>query len=177
MTIESREPQAPTPDGKEPVGPFKGYSEENTPLGAYAVLAGVFGAGFASVLARAAKAGRLPDRVDWSDVVLLGVAMHKVSRITARARVTAFLRAPFTRYEGPAHINEVNEQPRGEGLRRSVGELLACPLCLAAWVGGALFSGYLVAPRATRVVGALFTSLTIADALHLAYARALQEVD
>ena len=179
MSIESQESQATTATGtaKEPVGPYKGYSDTDTPLGAYAILTAAFGTGLASFLVRAARSGRLPDHVDWNDVVLLGVAMHKVSRITARDKITAFIRAPFTRYEGPAHINEVNEQPRGEGLRRSMGELLACPLCLAAWVGGAFFSGYLFAPRATRVVAALFTSLTIADVLHLAYARALQEAD
>jgi Protein of unknown function (DUF1360) len=157
--------------------PFEGYSEEDMPLGAYAALTALFGSGFGAVLMSAARSGRLPEDVSLQDVLLLGTAAHKVSRIVARDRVTAFLRAPFTRYEGPAHINEVNEQPRGEGFRRSVGELMACPLCLAVWVGGALFSGYLVAPRATRVIAALFTSLTIADSLHLAYASALQKAE
>ena len=157
--------------------PFDGYSEEDMPLGAYAALTAIFGSGFGAFLISAARSGRLPEDVSLKDVLLLGTAAHKVSRIVSRDRVTAFIRAPFTRYEGPAHINEVNEQPRGEGLRRSVGELIACPLCLAVWVSGALFSGYLVAPRATRVVAALFTSLTIADSLHLAYASGLQKAD
>ena len=154
-----------------------GYSDEDKPLFAYGVLTAIFTTGFGAVVAGAARSGRLPEEVDWRDILLLGVATHKVSRIMARDKITSFLRAPFTRYEGPAHINEVNEQPRGEGLRYSMGELLACPLCLAAWVGGGFFSGFLYAPRATRVVAALFTALTIADSLHLAYAPALQKAE
>ena len=160
-----------------PPGLLRGYSDQDTPLGAYAVLTAVFGTGFGALLASAARSGRLPDEVKWSDVLLLGVATHKVSRIVSRDKITSFLRAPFTRYEGPAHINEVNENPRGEGLQRSMGELLACPLCLAAWVGGLFFSGYLFAPRATRVVAALFSSLTLADWLHLAYAPSLEKAE
>jgi hypothetical protein len=161
----------------EPRGVFAGYADEDQPLGAYAVLTATFAAGIAAMLAAAARDGRLPDQVSVQDVVLLGVATHKVSRIVSRDRVTSFLRAPFTRYEGPAHISEINEQARGEGLRRSIGELVGCPLCLAKWVGGAFVSGLVFAPRATRVVAALFTSLTIADALHLAYAPALAKAD
>jgi hypothetical protein len=156
---------------------FAGYSDERKPLAEYGILTAAFGAGLGALLAAASRSDRLPDEVDWRDVLLLGIATHKVSRIVARDKITSFLRAPFTRYEGPAHINEINEQPRGEGLRYAIGELVACPLCIAAWIGGAFFGGLLYAPRATRVVGALFTSLAIADSLHLVYAPALQKAE
>ncbi len=154
-------------------GPFAGYADEDQPLGAYAALVAVFGTGLATVLASAARDGRLPEEISVKDVVLLGVATHKVSRIVSRDRVTSFLRAPFTRYEGPAHINEINETPRGEGFQRSMGELIGCPLCIGTWIGGAFISGLVYAPKTTRVIAALLTSLTIADSLHLAYAPAL----
>ena len=155
--------------------PFSGYSDEQKPLGAYAALTAVFTAALGAVLANAARDGKLPETIGVQDIILLGVATHKVSRIVSRDKITSFLRAPFTRYEGPANINEINEQPRGTGLQYSMGELVACPLCLATWIGGAFISGLVYAPRATRAVAALFTSLTIADSLHLAYAPALDK--
>jgi hypothetical protein len=161
----------------EPRGVFAGYTDDDQPLGAYAALTALFATGLGAMLVSAARAGRLPEHISMQDVLLLGIATHKVSRIVSRDRVTSFLRAPFTRYEGPAHISEINEQARGEGLQRSMGELLGCPLCLGKWVGGAFVSGLVFAPRATRVIAGLFTSLTIADALHLAYAPALAKAD
>ena len=56
--------------------------------------------------------------------MLLGVATHKLSRLIATDTATSPLRAPFTRYEGGAGVNEVSETPRGEGPRRAFGELI-----------------------------------------------------
>jgi hypothetical protein len=162
---------------EEATGLFSGYSDDKKPLGSYAALTAAFSAGLATMLANAARDGRLPDDVDVKDIVLFGIATHKLSRILSRDKITSFLRAPFTRYEGPAHINEINEIPRGDGFQRSMGELIGCPLCIGTWIGGAFISGLIYAPKTTRVIAALLTSLTIADSLHLAYAPALGKAE
>src|SRR5919198_1203030 len=84
---------------------FSGYAHEHRPLGAYAGLVVLFNAAFAGFLALAKAADRpLPERIGTGDILLFGVATHKASRLLARDWVTSFLRAPFTRYDGPSEL-------------------------------------------------------------------------
>lgn len=154
---------------------FAGYSDHDRLLGPHALQTSVFLAGVGGLLANAARTDRLPDGISPAEVAVLGAATHKISRIIARAEITNFLRAPFTRYEGRADLNEVNQEPRGRGLRRAMGEMLACPLCLGAWVAGGLSVGLAYAPRFTRAAAGAFAALTVSDFLHVGYARAARE--
>lgn len=76
----------------------------------------------------------IPERVDAKDIVLLGVATHKLSLMGAKDVVTSPLRAPFTELQEKESPKSVDERPRGEGLQRSIGELLTCQFCLGMWV-------------------------------------------
>jgi hypothetical protein len=147
------------------------YSDEHRPLAAYGLLTAAFGGLFGT--ATAALRGRLPERPCASDVALSGVATYKISRLLTKDRVTSVLRAPFTRYQGPAGPSEVSEEPRGRGMRLALGELLVCPYCVGQWVAGALAVGMLAAPRTTRFVAGTFTSYALADALQMAHAEAM----
>jgi hypothetical protein len=154
-----------------------GYAEdsEHRPLAGYAVLGGSFAAALGGSLLAARRAGRpLPERVPVADVVLAGIATHKLSRLIAKDKVTAFMRAPFTRFQEPAGHGEVEEEPRGRGLRFAIGELLVCPYCLAQWIAGGFAVGYVYAPRLTRLVAGTWTAYAIADAVQLAYSAAEQ---
>ena len=135
----------------------------------------LFNAGMAAGLIGARRRGReLPERIAGRDLVLAGVATHKLSRLIAKDRITAFARAPFTEYEQPGGPAEVEERARGEGLRRTIGELLVCPYCLGMWVSGGFHLGLVAAPRATRFAASVLTGLTISDFLQIAY-RAAEE--
>lgn len=129
------------------------------------------------LLANAARTGRLPERLTPTDIAVMGAATHKVARVVSRDKITDFLRAPFTRREGPGDLNEVNHAPRGRGLRRAIGELVACPFCVGVWIGGGFTVGLAYAPRFTRTVAGTFASLAVADFLHVAYARAASAAD
>lgn len=155
------------PDGAAS-GLFSGYSpDEPRGLAGYAVLSLVFNAALAGVLV--AGRDRLPDRIGAGDVLLMGVASHKFSRLLSKEKATSFLRAPFVRYEEDTGQGEVSESPRGAGLRRSIGELLICPYCLGQWVTGAYAGGLVFAPRVTRFLGSIYAGLTVSDFLQLAY--------
>jgi hypothetical protein len=110
-------------------------------------------------------------------VATIGVATHKLTRLVAKAKATAFLRAPFVRYEGDAGRAEVSESPQGAGLRRAVGELLVCPHCLGQWVAGGFGVGLVAAPRLTRLIAAVYTAQATADFLQLAYKAAGDAAD
>ena len=151
-------------------GPFAGYGRAGAPLGGYAVLVLLFNALFGGLWLVARSLGRpMPERVHAADLLVLGVATHKLSRLIAKDSVTSVLRAPFAAYEGPAGPSEVNEQPRGEGIRLAIGELITCPFCIGQWIAALLGSGLVLAPRLTRLVSAVFAIASLADFLHFGY--------
>lgn len=136
---------------------------------------------YSTVVAALAGLARLthrrpPERVDPFDMMLIGIATHKLSRLLAKDSVTSVLRAPFTRYEQPTGESEVNEQVRGEGVRHAVGELVSCPFCMAVWVATGFGAGLVFAPRLTRLAAATFTAVAASDFLQLVYDRAKQSV-
>lgn len=148
-------------------------SGDERPLLPHAVLAGLYGTGLAgSLVALRARGHALPERPQAADVLLVGVATHKISRLLAKDRVTSFLRAPFTRFEESSGQGEVEEEPRGQGMRLAVGELMVCPYCLAQWVATALTLGLVGAPRLTRLISSVFVAHTVSDFLQIAYRAA-----
>src|SRR3954452_7545621 len=141
---------------------------EYRPLGGYAVLTGVFGAGLVGGLVAAHRSGRELPQLGAGDLVLAGVATHKLSRLITKDKITGALRAPFTRFQEKIGHGEVEEAARGRGLRYAIGELLVCPYCVAQWVAGAFTLGYVFAPRTTRLLATMWTMEAIADAAQLA---------
>lgn len=136
----------------------------------YSVLMGVFNLVFAVFLLTARGLGRsIPDRIDAKDIVLLGMATHKLSLIGTQDAVTSPLRAPFTELQEKDSPKNVDEEPRGRGLQKSIGELLTCKFCLSMWVASFFAYGLVLAPRVTRLVATVFTVVAISDYLHQAY--------
>lgn len=169
-TIEA--PPGSGRDGGEPAGGEYAATGDK-PLGGYAVLTAIFGAGVtAASIATAARGRDLPDEVRVRDVAMIGIATHKLTRLIAKDRVTSFIRAPFARYQDEAGHGEVEEEAKGEGLRKATGELLTCPYCLGQWVAAAFGVGYVASPRLTRLVAAVYTAETISDFMQLAYKTA-----
>jgi len=169
---------APPPDvdtaEPAPAG-VDGYAErsERPPLLSYAGLMAAFTALLAAGLLAARRTGRpLPESPDPGDLVLVGIASHKASRLISKDKVTAPIRAPFTELEGPGGPAELEERARGTGARRAVGELLTCPYCLSLWIVSIFSIGLLFAPRLTRFFAAVLSALTISDFLQIAYKAA-----
>ena len=141
-------------------GPLAGYADDPPPFGGYAFMTAVFLTAFGGAMSAARASGR---------EVLVGVASHKLSRLISKDRITSFVRAPFTEFQQHAGHAEVDEQPRGRGLRHSLGELLTCPFCLAQWVGTGFVFGYITAPRATRLAALTMTMVAGSDVLQFVY--------
>ena len=147
------------------------YSPEDPkPLGGYAILLMLFQLMVALIgllLMRSRK--RLPEQIPTQDLALMSVATFKVSRLITKDKVTAAVRAPFTRYQDDGGPAEVSEQARGTGLQRAVGELLACPYCIGQWIATLLLATYVWQPRLARTVASEFAILTGADYLQQAW--------
>jgi Protein of unknown function (DUF1360) len=150
---------------------------QDRPLGSYAIVTSVYSSTLAgSLLILRARGRELPERFTLADVLLIGIASHKLSRLIAKDKVTSFLRAPFTRFQESSGHGEVEEEPCGHGLRLVAGELLVCPYCLAQWVAAGLTLGLIGAPRLTRLLGTIFVAHTVSDFLQVAYRAAEDEL-
>ncbi|MEY2402956.1 MAG: hypothetical protein QOD38_507 [Acidimicrobiaceae bacterium] len=145
--------------------------EGEHPIGSYGVLLAVYGSMVSALALLVAKRRRLPERVDARDLVLLGVATQKLSRLVSKDAVGAAVRAPFTRFEGVVGEAEVHEEVRGSGLRHALGELITCPFCLSVWMATIFSFGLALAPRATRFAASILATVTISDSLQFAYSR------
>ena len=139
---------------------------EPRPLGGLAAIIAVYLSFLGAVVALASRQRRWPKRLRIDDLALGIVATHRVSILLARDTIASPIRAPFTRFEGPAGEGRLDEQVRGRGWRKALGELLTCPFCLAQWVATLWAVGFLFAPRPTRMAATIFTTVTGADWLH-----------
>ena len=150
---------------------FEGYKNgEDVPLFSYSVLGATFNLFFALFLLATRVTGRpIPERIDAADIVLLGMATHKLSMVGSQDAVTSPLRAPFTEVKEKQSPKKIDEAPRGGGIRRSVGELLTCKFCLGVWLASFFTYGLVLVPRVTRLVAAVFAVVTVSDYLHQAY--------
>jgi hypothetical protein len=151
-------------------GPFKGYGGEDRPLGAYVGLIGLFHLMFALFLLATKNSDRsIPQRVRLGDILLLGVATHKLGYLVSNDAVTSAIRAPFTEFQEMQSPSNVEEQPRGTGLRKAVGELLTCVFCIGHWIAAFFAYGLVLAPTLTRFVAAILAVVTVSDYLTQAY--------
>ena len=137
--------------------------------GSYSLFLSVYAVTLGSFLWLWRRERGLPNRIPASDLALLGVATHKTSRLLSKDKVAAPLRRPFARYEGPAGPGEVEEAPRGSGVRHAIGELLVCPYCLGQWVATGFAIGFVVSPRVTRFIASVLALVTASDFLQIAY--------
>ena len=153
----------------EPVSPER--VERERPLGSYAALITTFSTIVGGAIAVAAARGKRPERPSLTDIALVGIAAHKVSRLVAMDKVTAPIRAPFTVTTADEE-GELVDRATGRGFNRAVGQLLTCPKCVGQWASATLVVGLVYQPRPTRIVASVFASDAISDFLHVAYRAA-----
>jgi hypothetical protein len=144
--------------------------DEDKPLGSHLTLVVIYNALVGGFLAARIRSGKgFPKQIGVGDLLLAGVATHKISRVIAKDRVTTPLRAPFTEFQEEGGPGEVEESPRGTGMRRAIGQLLVCPFCLSQWVATGILAGLATIPRTTRFVCSIFAAVTISDFLQIFY--------
>ncbi|GAA2808906.1 DUF1360 domain-containing protein [Nonomuraea dietziae] len=147
--------------------------EYGRPVGGYLRIMAAYGGAVTAAVALAAFLGKKPpERVGVLDLFLMGVSTHRLSRTLAKDSVTSPLRAPFTRFKGVSGPAELKEEPRS-----AMGELLACPFCLAQWIATAYAAGLVFAPRMTRLAGSTMTAVAVSDWLQFGYAKLMKEAE
>ncbi|MBK5223643.1 MAG: DUF1360 domain-containing protein [Acidimicrobiia bacterium] len=163
----------PDHDRPEPTLDDKGSGHRR--ITSYAATLATYGATVGALVAVGAARRRndLPC-VGPFDLAVHGLATFKLARVLTKDAVTSPLRAPFAHYEGRADTPaEVMETPRARhGARRTIGELVTCPFCVAQWVGTGFAAGLVFAPRATRLAMTTLSAIAISDFTQFAYVAA-----
>jgi Protein of unknown function (DUF1360) len=173
---ETRRSAAKTSEAVQPDVPkiFRGYTDKRVPFLGHLVLMSVFLTGFGSAFVATLFGRQKVTGPTWGDLALMSVATHKLSRLVTKDRVTSPFRAPFTRLLRDSGSGEVEEEARGRGLRRAIGQLVTCPFCVAPWLAAMMITGFSNAPRFTRLVAATFSIVSGSDFLNRVYYGAKQ---
>jgi hypothetical protein len=167
-TSALRDPTA-HPDGGPPSEDRERGPRSRT--GGYLTVMSVYGVATAvgAGLVRARKPDAFRDFTGVGELIAIGAAVHKATRLISKDSVTTPIREPFTEFDSSAGPSEVNDVPRGRGLRHVVGELISCPFCLDVWTATAVVLGRELLPRTTRAAVTVLDAVAIADALQFAY--------
>jgi hypothetical protein len=151
-------------------GEAHAYSgDADRPLAGYAGLMGTYATAVLSIAAVARVTRRALPQPGLRDLAVTALATHQLSRLIAKDPVTSPLRVPFTRFKGTSGPAELEEEVRGSGARKAVGEMITCPFCLGLWIATGFQASSVFAPRATRLVTATLAAVAGADFLQ--YAR------
>jgi hypothetical protein len=144
---------------------------EDRPLGGYVATMAVYSGMVAGLAGLARVTGRdVPAELSWSDVIRSAAATQKLSRLLAKDPVTSPLRAPFASFDGTSGPSELQEEVRGSGGRKTVGELVTCPFCTSVWIATGFTAGLVYLPRTTRLATATLSALAGADLLQFVHA-------
>lgn len=113
----------------------------------------------------------LPERIAPYDLLILGAASYRLSRIITKERVAAPLRSPVTKqsFDDSGLTNQ--EQPRGEGAERVLGELVTCPFCVGSWVAAGFTYSLVLAPRHTRFIAGILAVDAASGLLHCVFSK------
>ncbi|MFD3762515.1 DUF1360 domain-containing protein [Streptomyces sp. NPDC058622] len=153
---------------------LQGLRSHSGHLGAMAGFAG-YAAGWIVLQRRTGRPRPAPPS-PW-DLALTATATFRLSRLIAKATVTRPVRAPFTRVDGAGAPAELNETPREEPGRETVGELISCPFCLSVWIVTTFTGAHTIWPEATRTVTGALTALTLSDALQFGHSALSKRAD
>ena len=127
----------------------------------YAALSAGWAALPGGVLIAARDKGDEPVRP--AEVLPIGLATFAVSKLIAKEKVDAWVREPFVDERAGGR------QPKGEGIRYAVGELITCTRCVGVWSALGLTALRVIRPREARVINTVLGASAVNDAAQAAF--------
>ncbi|XJZ28205.1 DUF1360 domain-containing protein [Bacillota bacterium Lsc_1132] len=93
--------------------------------------------------------------VDFLDIIVIGLASFRLTRLIVFDKITEFIRIPF--FDKITEINEAGETdvyytPKSTGIKKVIGELLSCYWCTGMWASLFLVLFYWLAPAAGSII-------------------------
>jgi hypothetical protein len=102
------------------------------------------------------------------DLALLSLSVFRLGRMVAYDRITEPLRRPFTRTVPDQTGAGETVEPRQDenGVVRSLGQLIACPICAGTWISAVLVYALELLPNPTRIFLTIFGGIGAAEMLN-----------
>ena len=110
--------------------------------------------------------GRRPVLPSPAELVMLGLASHRIGRMVSFERVGEPFRAPFTATVPDESGADETVVARGRGVRWVLGELVSCPTCVATWASLGLAIGQRFLPAPTRVLVGVLAAAGVAEVVN-----------
>lgn len=107
-------------------------------------------------------------RLGWLDLVLLVFATYRMGHLIAYDLVTEPLRQFFTVTVPDSTGAGESVEPRGEGVRRALGQLVSCPICSGTWAAAVMVYALYLWPDPTRVFLLVMAAIGAAELLNSA---------
>src|SRR4051794_6378223 len=95
------------------------------------------------------------DPITNRELVPLAAATFAVSKAVARERIGSWVREPF--------VENDDQQPKGNRIRRAVGELVTCTRCVGTWSALGVVGLRIAHPEAGRTVSMVLASSAFND--------------
>lgn len=133
----------------------------------YLTLIGIFLGIFAAFSRREQDKHRSVD-ISPMDLALLSLSTFRIGRLAAFDQVTQPLRAPFTETQPDEYGTSETVVAEGSGVRKALGELIACPTCIGTWAGAGQPYALRVAPKPTRLFLGFMGAIGAAELLNSA---------
>lgn len=123
-----------------------------SPARRYAPLVSTFGVAAAALTHAAVRRDRRPP--GGLELAESAFATFFLARLVAHEKVGSVVREPFVEPvpgSDPEDARGAAKQPTGDGMRRTVGELVTCTRCLGPWAASIVTFGQAFAPRHARI--------------------------
>lgn len=141
--------------------------QEQKERAAYITLISIF-LGLFAAFAKRDQSDQAQLKLTGLDLTMLGLSTYRTGRLVAYDQVTQPLREPFTETTSDSYGTSQTTVPQGSGVRKAVGDLIACPTCIGTWVAAFLVYGLRVAPGPTRLFLAFMSATGLAGILNSA---------
>jgi hypothetical protein len=116
----------------------------------------------AAALVVGARGRASEDPITNKELIPLAAATFAVSKAVARERIGSWVRDPFVE-EGEA------QKPKGNRIRRAVGELVTCTRCVGTWSALGVVGLRVLHPEAGRTVNMVLASSAANDWLQAGF--------
>jgi hypothetical protein len=103
------------------------------------------------------------DPITNKELIPLAAATFAVSKAVARERIGTWVREPFVEEDAE------RPKPKGNRIRRAVGELVTCTRCVGTWSALAVVGLRIANPEAGRTVSAVLASSAANDWLQAGF--------
>lgn len=112
--------------------------------------------------------------VHLEEVVIMGLASFRLTRLVVYDKICEFIRRPF--FDELSEINESGETevyyiPKPKGIKNIIGELLSCYWCFGIWATLFLLLLYWLAPAAGNIFIILLAAAAVGSIIETAISR------